>query len=291
MLLSMTGYGRAALTEADTTFIVEIRSLNSKYTDIRSKVPSYLREKEVTIRKIVTDAAHRGKFELTVEVQSDNGNAEYGLNQGLFRRYHRELSELAGELSMSQDDMLSAIIRLPNVVMSAADDISDDQWAALQRCMHAALDRLYAFRLQEGEATEKDLRERIRVIQQLQTEIPPFESARTEQVRERMQRQLDDFMGKDNVDKNRYEQEVLFYLEKMAINEEMVRLEQHCLYFLEALDEKKAVKGRKLNFISQEIGREINTLGSKAYSADIQRLVVDMKDELEKVKEQIANVV
>jgi uncharacterized protein (TIGR00255 family) len=291
MLLSMTGYGRAALTEGDTTFIVEIRSLNSKYTDIRSKVPSYLREKEVTIRKIVTDAAHRGKFEMTIEIQSDDGQGEFGLNRGLFRRYHRELSELSSELGMSQADMLSAIIRLPNVVMTEADSISDEQWELLQRCLRAALDRLYAFRLQEGEATERDLRERIHSIQQLQAQIPPFETERTVQVRERMQRQLDEFMGKDNVDKNRYEQEVLFYLEKMAINEEMMRLEQHCRYFLEALDEEKDVKGRKLNFISQEIGREINTLGSKAYSADIQRLVVGMKDELEKIKEQIANVV
>lgn len=287
----MTGYGRAAQTEGATTFVVEIRSLNSKYTDIRSKIPSYLREKEVTIRKIVTDVAHRGKFELTIEIQSDDGQGEFGLNQGLFRRYHRELSELSSELGMSQADMLSAIIRLPNVVTTESDDISDDQWKLLQRCLRAALDRLYAFRLQEGEATEKDLRERIEAIQQLQTEIPPFEAERTVAVRERMQRQLDDFMGKDNVDKNRYEQEVLFYLEKMAINEEMVRLEQHCQYFLEALDEQKDVKGRKLNFISQEIGREINTLGSKAYSADIQRLVVGMKDELEKIKEQIANIV
>lgn len=291
MLLSMTGYGRAAQTEGATTFVVELRSLNSKYTDIRSKVPSYLREKEVTIRKIVTDAAHRGKFELTVEAQSDNGQGEYGLNKGLFRRYHRDLSELSGELGMSQADMLSAIVRLPNVVTTEADDISEAQWRLLQSCLRAALDRLFAFRLQEGEATEKDLRERIQAIQRLQTQIPPFEADRTVQVRERMQRQLEDFLGKDNVDKNRYEQEVLFYLEKMAINEEMVRLEQHCQYFLEALDEQKDVKGRKLNFISQEIGREINTLGSKAYSADIQRLVVDMKDELEKIKEQIANVV
>ncbi len=287
----MTGYGRAALTEGDTTFIVEIRSLNSKYTDIRSKIPSYLREKEVTIRKIVTDAAHRGKFEMTIEIQSDDGQGEFGLNRGLFRRYHRELSELSSELGMSQADMLSAIIRLPNVVTTEANSVSDEQWELLQRCLRAALDRLYAFRRQEGEATEKDLRQRVRNIQGLQAQIPPFEAERAVQVRERMQRQLDEFMGKDNVDKNRYEQEVLFYLEKMAINEEMMRLEQHCNYFLEALDEEKDVKGRKLNFISQEIGREINTLGSKAYSADIQRLVVGMKDELEKIKEQIANVV
>jgi len=291
MLLSMTGYGRVSHTFGDKTINVELRSLNSKYTDLRAKIPQNYKEKEPELRKIVTDRVLRGKIELVIEVQSAQGDDEYGLNQSLFRKYHRELRQLSEELQIEGGDMLQAILRIPNVVTSDAETIDEEEWKEVYKALELAMDKFQKYRATEGGAMEEDMNMRVDNIAALLQQLDPHEKERVERLRQRMYQNLEDYLGKDKVDENRFEQEILFYLEKIDITEEKVRLEQHCKYFKEELSKKQPLKGRKLSFISQEMGREINTMGAKAYSSDIQRLVVGMKDELEKIKEQVANSV
>ncbi|MEM1216526.1 MAG: YicC/YloC family endoribonuclease [Bacteroidota bacterium] len=291
MLLSMTGYGRASKTWQDKTFTIELRSLNSKYTDLRMRCPQNLREKEAGLRKKVTDFAIRGKLEMLVEINSESGDDQFGLNVPLFKKYFTNLQNLAQEFEYEDQTLMSAILRLPNVAASADGELSDEAWAELSTTVDAALQNFQAFRQQEGAATAEDLAGRIDTIQNLLQDVSPHEDNRIQAIRDRLYRSLEDKLSKDRIDENRFEQEVIFYLEKMDINEEKMRLQQHCKYFLEILHNDKLAKGRKLSFISQEIGREINTLGAKAYSSTIQRLVVGMKDELEKIKEQTANIV
>lgn len=291
MLLSMTGYGRATKSFRNKTIMVEIRSLNSKYSDLRIKIPQHYREHETELRRIVTDSSQRGKIDLNIELKSLQGDEEFGLNKPLFRRYYEELSQMGKELGMDQGDLYQAILRIPNVVSSGLESIDEAEWKALLDTLNEALDNFKKFRTSEGDAMAKDLQLRINTILELLQQIAPFETERVEKLRQRLHQNLSDYLGKENIDENRFEQEILFYLEKMDINEEKVRLEQHCRFFLEEMEKKAKSKGRKLSFIGQEIGREINTLGAKAYSSDIQRLVVGMKDELEKIKEQVANIV
>ncbi len=287
----MTGYGRASRRLNDKTFMVELRSLNSKYTDLRLRAPQSLREKEISIRKQITEFAQRGKLELNIDLRSADGEGDFALNLPLFRRYFKEIKNVADELGMPTGDLAAAIVRLPNVVAADTDDWPDEEWKVLQETIKECLKNFQEFRRQEGAVLAEEMRGRVIIIQELLETVTPFEEGRIVTMRARIAQNLEDFLGKSNVDKNRYEQEVLFYLEKMDITEEKVRLAQHCDYFLKEMDANKEVKGRKLSFISQEIGREINTLGAKANSPDIQRIVVNMKDELEKIKEQLANVV
>ena len=291
MLLSMTGFGRATSTINDKTITVEIRSLNSKFTDVRFKMPQAYKDKEHILRKLVSDKAQRGKIDVTIDLKSLNGDGEYALNQALFTKYYKELHQLSNELSMPQADIMQAILRIPNVVSSAQDEVDDSEWQAVLDTINEALANFTAFRLEEGTAMEKDCRARIDSILSLLSELEPMESSRVEKLRQRIHKHMDEYVGKDNIDANRFEQEILYYLEKMDITEEKVRLAQHCKYFIEVLDSKETIKGRKISFISQEMGREINTLGSKANSSDIQRSVVKMKDELEKIKEQVLNTI
>jgi uncharacterized protein (TIGR00255 family) len=292
MLLSMTGYGRATRTFGEKTVTVEVRALNSKMTDIRFKMPFNYKEKEIELRRILTEQAERGKIDMSINIRSLAGEDEFALNHDLFKSYYREIKGLTAELEMPQVDILNAILRLPNIVGSDEAGVSEEEWEATQAAINDALVDFKKFRSTEGGAMGKDLRERIAAILQLMNDVLPYEKERIVKLRLRMKQNLEEFLAKENVDKNRYEQEVLFYLEKIDITEEKVRLEQHCRYFVETMDDKKnSSKGRTLNFITQEIGREVNTLGSKAYSSEIQHLVVQMKDELEKIKELIANLV
>ena len=291
MLLSMTGYGRASGSWNEKTIMVEIRSLNSKYSDLRLKCSQNLREKEGELRKLVTDFAKRGKLEMTIEITSHTGADEFGLNIPLFKRYFEALNELSGEFNYQDQTLMSAILRLPNVAASSEGEMGEEEWSAILGVAKEALNQFQQFRRQEGSATAEDLAARVNTISELLEKVSPHEQDRIGAIRDRLYRSLEENLGKDRVDENRYEQEVLFYLEKMDINEEKMRLAQHCQYFLEVLENDSLAKGRKLSFISQEIGREINTLGAKAYSSNIQRLVVGMKDALEKIKEQTANIV
>ena len=270
---------------------VEVRSLNSKYTDLRIKLPQNYKEKEQELNKLASAQVERGKIEITIDVQSIAGDEEFSLNTPLFKKYHKELSRLADELGMDQNNLLPAILKMPQVLSPAEQSLDENEWKIVKETFLKALENFNGFRRQEGMALENDLRERISNITKNLEALSPFEKERIEKIKTRMKSHLDEYLGKENVDQNRFEQEVLFYMEKIDINEEKVRLAQHCKYFLELLNEKDTLKGRKLNFIGQEIGREINTLGSKAYSSEIQIHVVKMKDELEKIKEQVANSV
>lgn len=292
MLLSMTGYGRATRTFGDKSITIEVRALNSKMTDIRFKMPFNYKEKEIELRKTLTEHAERGKIDVSINIRSLSGEDDFALNHELFKKYYKELSGLTAELNMPANDLLSAILRLPNIVGTDEEGVPDDEWEISLQTLLDALEDFKKFRSTEGGAMEKDLHDRIANILQLLKDIAPYEKERIVKLRQRLRQNLDEFLGKENIDENRFEQEVLFYLEKIDVTEEKVRLEQHCRYFVETLkDKKNTSKGRTLNFISQEIGREINTLGSKAYSSDIQHLVVQMKDELEKIKELVANLV
>ncbi len=291
MLLSMTGYGRVSTTFKEKTITAEIRSLNSKYTDIRLKIPQNYREHEPDIRKILSENAQRGKLDFSLEIKSLQGDDEYSLNIPLFRKYFRELDKLSRELDLDREGMLPAILKLPNVVAPEEDLLDEEEWKAVRATIKEALVKFNQYRLTEGQVMEKDMRLRISNIQELLSQVDPYEEQRVEKLRQRLHQNLKDHLGKEKIDENRFEQEILFYLEKIDITEEKVRLSQHCAYYVEELDKDITLKGRKLSFISQEIGREINTLGAKAYSPDIQRLVVGMKDELEKIKEQVANSV
>ena len=286
----MTGYGRAHGSFGEKTITVEVRALNSKMTDIKLRLPADFKEKEVELRKIVSDHAERGKIDVVVEVQNADGAASVSLNEALFRGYHRELTRLTSELGIGQTDLLQAILRIPNVVSAASGEVDEDEWEAVCETVTRALDSFRHFREQEGKALEADLRLRVANILLLLADVTPFEKDRFDRMRERLRNNMEEAVGKESLDSNRFEQEILYYLEKMDVTEEKVRLEQHCKYFLEQMSNPKQSAGRSLGFISQEMGREINTLGAKAYDADIQRFIVQMKDELEKIKEQLANV-
>ncbi len=287
----MTGYGRSTNTYDTKSISVELRSLNSKFTDIRLKTPSSFKEKEHLFRRFITERVERGKIDLTVEVKSLYGDENFGLNAPLFKRYYKELSALSEELGATTDGLMAAILRIPNVVVTEEGNIDEREWGVIEKTLAEAFADFDNFRRTEGAAMEDDLRLRVRTILETLKQINPFEEGRVTLLRNRLRQNLEEFMSKENIDENRFEQEVLFYLEKIDITEEKVRLEQHCNFFLEQLDTDVVSKGRTLSFISQEMGREINTLGAKAYSADIQRFVVSMKDDLEKIKEQVANSV
>lgn len=291
MLLSMTGYGRSTIKYKDKSITVEIRSLNSKYTDLRIKLPQMYREKESDLRKLISDKVERGKIDFTIETVSIQGEEEHTLNIPLFKKYHKDLYNLSQELNIVQGDIVHSILRLPNVVTSAAESLEEEEWAHVMKAIHSAFEHFDQYRLAEGAAMEKDLRLRVNNIETHFGALQPFEAERIEKLRQRLYQNLEEYLSKDKIDENRFEQEIMFYLEKIDITEEKVRLIQHCKYFIEELDKSERLKGRKLSFIGQEIGREINTMGAKAYSHGIQRIVVNMKDELEKIKEQVANSV
>ena len=290
MLLSMTGYGRSSKNFEKRTITVELRAVNSKTTDLRLRTPLDFKDKEILLRKLITDKGERGKIDVLISIESTVDKENSGINQALFRRYYREIQKLNEELGNTGGNYTEAVLRIPNVVTGDTDGIEEEEWDEIVQVINEAFEQFNAFRLAEGTVHELDLRERTNAILVNLLTVSPFEEDRIAKMKQRLRQNLEEFWGRDNVDENRYEQEVLFYVDKMDITEEKIRLEQHCKYFIEQLDNEVTSKGRQLNFITQEMGREINTLGAKAYHSEIQHLVVGMKDELEKIKEQIANV-
>jgi uncharacterized protein (TIGR00255 family) len=291
MLASMTGFGRHSYTFGDASVQIEIRSLNSKMTDARLKTPMRYRDREHDLRKIILDSAERGKIEATISLRSETGADGFAFNRPLFIKYYEAISQTANELGLKSEDILQSIMRIPAITATDDQDLSDDEWQALLNGVQAALVQFHEFRLREGATMQTDIQARAEMIMSLMNDVEPFEVARMEKVRARMTQHLEEWLGKDKVDRNRFEQEVIFYIERLDISEEKLRLKEHCRYFLEQINQKKTSHGRELNFITQEIGREINTLGAKANDADIQRIVIKMKDELEKIKEVVANLV
>ena len=287
----MTGFGRAARTLGEKTILCEIRALNAKVTDLKIKLPADIKEREMELRKQVNDHAERGKFDLLIEVQSPDGPALGGINEQLFRAYFHQINRLTQELGIKNADPLQAILRIQNVVGQPTGELDEEEWLLIKETLDETLNSLRNFRRDEGRILEAELRLRVVSIAKLLVDLQPLEAARIDKMRARMKANFEEHIAKDAIDSNRFEQEILFYLEKMDITEEKVRLEQHCNYFIEQLDLKTSNSvGRTLGFICQEMGREINTLGAKAYDADLQRFVVQMKDDLEKIKEQLANV-
>lgn len=290
MILSMTGFGKAQASFGEKKINIEIKSLNGKTSDIRFRLSNNFREKEVALRNMIMDHAQRGKIEFGVTIHSD-GDEDIQLNRDLFTKYAKELLKLEQKIGIQSQDLTTAILRLPNVVMADESEMSDEEWEVIQSATLEALEDLKKFRAHEGLALHDDLEKRTKNIQSLLNGIEPYVGERISALRDRMKKHLEDFVAKDNVDKNRYEQEIIYYLEKLDINEEKVRLSQHCDFFLRELNSDDLEAGRKLSFIAQEMGREINTLGAKAQHTSIQKNVVSMKDELEKIKEQLANIV
>lgn len=289
MILSMTGYGRSDRNYNSKEISVEIKSLNGKTSDLRLKVPANFKEKELEIRKMIMEGCARGKLEASIFVISQHGEEEYALNKELFQKYLDELT--AFSLPNSSADYVQAILRIPNVVKTELGELNEEEWLVIKDVTKEALANLKSFRKTEGAMTENDFKQRVNKIVQLLGEITPYENERIEKLKVRLKSKLDEFKTNEKVDPNRYEQEIIYYIEKLDINEEKVRLSQHCKYFLEILANDQEAVGKKLGFISQEMGREINTLGAKAQDANIQQRVVGMKDELEKIKEQVLNII
>lgn len=288
----MTGYGRATLTDGGKTYTAELRSLNSKQTDVRIRTSHNLHAHELELRKLVLAEVKRGKLELNLELVDDGGTGKVKVDlpllTSLSTNIYFNLNTSLPESTL--DGLVPALLRTPGIIDSGSGELTPEDWGNFQEVTRQCIERLQHYRHQEGTALADDLRTRVRAIIDMLGEVGDYAEQRIAAVRERMEKHLDDYMGRANVDKNRYEQEVIFYLEKMDIHEEEVRLRQNCEYFLEILNNDDDVKGRKLNFISQEMGREINTLGAKSYSADLQKVVVNMKEHLEMIKEQLANV-
>jgi uncharacterized protein (TIGR00255 family) len=290
MLISMTGYGRAECDLRNVIYAIEIKSLNSKQLDFSVKVPVFLKEKEMEIRSWLGGELLRGKIEVGIYQEIKEGAAGYSINRPLVEEYIRQLKEILGDnVPVDPQQMIQVAMRLPDTILSEKDKLQEDDWLKVRASIQTALDELVSFRQQEGNALEKDIRLRVNNILKALSEVSPFEEGRADIVRSRILSALEELGQNNSTDPGRVEQEMIFYLEKMDITEEKVRLENHCRFFMETLDTTFPA-GKKLGFISQEIGREINTIGSKASEANIQRLVVEMKDELEKIKEQVLNV-
>lgn len=288
MLRSMTGFGRAEGIVAEKKVTVEVRSLNSKQLDLFIKLPGLYREKDAELRQWAGEEVVRGKSEIVVNSELAPGVKRSHFDALLVREYYLELRSILNNVDKdAKTDLMQVVLRLPDVQNTGREDLTDLEWTGVQKLIHDAMRAFNAFREAEGRKLNDDLRQRVEHISALLVEIDGQDSGRAERTRERIRSRLAELQAK--VDQDRFEQELVFYLEKMDINEEKVRLRAHCTYFLETLENEQQ-QGRKLGFITQEMGREINTLGSKANDAAMQRNVVLMKDELEKIKEQVLNV-
>jgi len=291
MIYSMTGYGQASQDFQDKKIVVEVRTLNGKSTDLRFRFPNNYKEKEITLRKIILDKAIRGKLDASITIENDAGEESIVLNKSLFKKYYSELKGIMDEENIVDGDLVQAIMRIPNVLMNKQAELDQSEWKTVKELTFAALEKLDVYRLTEGAAMATDLIANVKSIMHSLQEVDQYESERINTVKDRIKKNLEQFLSDEKTDSNRFEQEMIYYLEKLDINEEKMRLKQHCDYFLEFLEEKTPSKGKKLAFLSQEMGREINTLGAKAQDYNIQQLVISMKDDLERIKEMIANIV
>jgi uncharacterized protein (TIGR00255 family) len=290
MLKSMTGFGRAEQTVNDKTFLVEIKSLNGKQFEMQLKLPALLRPYEFEIRNILQEQLVRGSIDCLVIIKQNGTSRPVNINTDLIKAYYNQIEQLAGELNIDTNSVLSALLRLPEVVTPTNDILNENDFEEFKKVLNTALGELNKHRLDEGASLEKDLITRISNINAQEEKIVVLEPNRQKRIREEIKQLLEEHVGKENYDNNRMEQELIYYIEKIDIHEEQVRLKQHCQYFNDLLNGREESKGKKLSFVIQEMGREINTTGSKAYDADIQKCVVIMKDELEKAKEQVLNV-
>ncbi len=290
MIRSMTGFGKSSCDLEKKTVTIEIKSLNSRQTDIYTRLPNLIKGKDLEIRNEVISSLKRGKIEVSINLESKEGELSTNLNAAAIKNYYKQLNEISSDLGLTLSEaIMQTIVRLPESLNSDKDEMDDDEWQKIMKVLREALSEVDKFRVQEGNAMVNDIKERILLILQYLDKIGTFEGQRLDNIKNRLKENLNEFFNQENVDNNRFEQELIYYLEKLDITEEKVRLKNHCEYFMDVLKEEDSV-GKKLGFVTQEIGREINTIGSKANNSEIQKLVVMMKDELEKVKEQLMNI-
>lgn len=282
MIQSMTGYGKSIIQLETKKISLELKSLNSKNLDINTRFPGVYKEKEIHARRLVANSLVRGKIDMSFYIESTSEETSTKINKGIVSNYIKQLEEIHKEA-----DILSIAMRLPDVLKTEREELDPEEWRKIEEGILEAINELQAYRLSEGLELRKDFEKRIGILQRKLEEVIELDSDRLEQVRIRLKKSIKDL--EQTVDENRFEQELIYYLEKLDITEEKVRLENHLSYFLQELDDEVS-NGKKLGFISQEIGREINTIGSKANYAPMQKVVVEMKDELEKIKEQMLNV-
>lgn len=291
MVKSMTGFGKTTVESGNKKIVIEIKSLNSKQLDLNLRMPNLYKEKEMEIRSMVKEQLDRGKVDMNIYFDSSESDKDVSINQSVVMQYFNQMMEISKQLGLEPEgnELLQTVMRFPDTLQVKSEELSEQEWLQLKTGIEKALEEINNFRKQEGKALIKDISCRIELIQQLAAQVPQFEVKRVEVIRQKLQEKINEWTDVKNIDRNRLEQEIIYYLEKLDITEEKVRLANHCKYFLETV-EKEDAPGRKIGFIAQEIGREINTMGSKANDHDIQKLVVRMKDELEKIKEQSLNV-
>ena len=285
----MTGYGRGESSSDRMHVKAELRSLNSKFFDLNVRIPVLFRERELIIRNLISEKLERGKVDFTLSIEYKGGNKLSSINTDLAKAYFAELKPLAESLQQPTDNLLNTVLRIPEVVAPSNDAVSEADWRQVNEAIEKAVIAIDQFRISEGETLSKVFESGVKNILQLLAETETLEGERLENQKSKIKKQLNELLTDDSYDKNRFEQELIYYIERMDFSEEKVRLRSHCDFFIQTLLLKEN-SGRKLNFISQEMGREINTLGSKANHAGIQKIVVGMKDELEKIKEQLLNI-
>jgi len=285
----MTGYGKAVVELPNKKVTIEIKSLNSKQFDLFTRLPGIYREKEIALRNALSRLLERGKVDLSMNVEVISKDVSSKIDHNVVGQYHEEIRKLAQAMNVPQpEDWLSMLLRLPDVMKQDTEELDDEEWATIESAINEAVDEVNAFRRQEGEMLAKVLTDKILSIRSLLAEVEPFEAERMEKIKSRILEGLSNLESVD-YDKNRFEQEMIYYIEKLDVNEEKTRLAHHLDYFIETLNDSHS-QGKKLGFIAQEIGREINTLGSKSNQSGMQRIVVQMKDDLEQIKEQILNI-
>jgi uncharacterized protein (TIGR00255 family) len=286
----MTGYGRGECVINERIFIVELRSLNGKQFELLLKIPPILKPFEFELRNFLAENLVRGSVECTITMKQNGSSKNSSINLDLARSYYKQLKQLTDELDADDSQLLASILRIPDVISMGTEVLADSDWNQVKKVLDESVTMINKHRLDEGAAMKKELLLRIENIESLQKKLAVLEPLRKQKIRENIQKLLEENVGAEMVDKNRFEQELIYYFEKIDLTEEQVRLTNHCNYFKTLLDDPEVAKGRKLSFLLQEIGREINTTGSKAYDANIQKNVVEMKDELEKAKEQVLNI-
>ena len=287
MIQSMTGYGKSVLHLSDKKVTIEVKSLNSKNLDLNVRMPSYYREKELTVRKELATKLVRGKVDFSIYIEMTADETSTTVNKGVVSEYMQQLRNVVQTGSSNDVELLKMAVKMPDALKTEREELNEDEWAQINTNIQEAIKDIIQYRIDEAASLEDDFKLRIKNIQHYLEEVKSFDDARIEFVKERLKKAIDEL--KVTTDENRFEQELIYYLEKLDINEEKVRLANHLSYFLQELDTEDS-NGKKLGFIVQEIGREVNTIGSKANFAPMQKAVIQMKNELEKIKEQILNV-
>lgn len=290
MIRSMTGFGSAVSEIENKIITAEIRSVNSKFLDLNLRLPSTYKDKDLELRNELSKELERGKIDISVSIEYSDDSTKVSINKNLIKAYFDELKSLDADYKISSSDYLNIIMRFPEVFNVEKRVIDEAEWSQVKKVIEEAKKAYLLFRDTEGKALETDLKNRIKTIDTLLAAVEKLEGPRSEAVRKKLTSSLEEFIAAGKIDRNRLEQEMIYYIEKIDISEEKTRLKTHCDFFIASVNEP-ASNGKKLGFIAQEIGREINTIGSKANDAEMQKIVVDMKDELEKIKEQLMNVI